>query len=124
MKTDRTPGEHLRSPTSVDPPEPRFHRTPSPAPMAKIAETLVARPRRSGRRQSRGGAGLEDVIQEEVKVEKREGDGNCCLFAFALVCKGWRKAQLKVGGPLRTRVWCGPRGPRGGNSGWGSRLFI
>ena len=23
---------------------------------------------------------------------------------FALVCKGWRKAQLKVGGPLRTRV--------------------
>merc|ERR1711965_65905 len=26
------------------------------------------------------------------------------LFVFALVCKGWRKAQLKVGGPLRTRV--------------------
>ena len=23
---------------------------------------------------------------------------------FALVCKGWRKAQRKVGGPLRTRV--------------------
>ena len=26
------------------------------------------------------------------------------MFVFALVCKGWRKAQLKVGGPLRTRV--------------------
>ena len=41
-------------------------------------------------------------VQEEM--EKRERDGNCCLFVFALVCKGWRKAQLKVGGPLRTRV--------------------
>ena len=36
-------------------------------------------------------------------MEKRERDGNC-LFVFALVCKGWRKAQLKVGGQLRTRV--------------------
>ena len=44
----------------------------------------------------------EDEIQEEM--EERERDGNCCLFVFALVCKGWRKAQLKVGGPLRTRV--------------------
>ena len=26
------------------------------------------------------------------------------LFIFALVCKPWRKAQLKVGGPLRTRL--------------------
>ena len=32
---------------------------------------------------------------------KREGN---CLFIFARVCRGWRKAQLKVGGPLRTRV--------------------
>ena len=30
-------------------------------------------------------------------------DGNC-LFVFARVCKAWRKAQLKVGGRLRTRV--------------------
>ena len=30
-------------------------------------------------------------------------DGNC-LFVFARVCKLWRKAQLKVGGRLYTRV--------------------
>ena len=36
-------------------------------------------------------------------MEDRERDGNC-LFVFARVCKGWRKAQVKVGGPLRTRV--------------------
>ena len=44
----------------------------------------------------------EEEIQE--KMAKRERDGNC-LFVFAMVCKEWRKAQLKVGGPLRTRVW-------------------
>ena len=33
----------------------------------------------------------------------RKEDGNC-LFLFARVCKGGRKAQLQVGGPLRTRV--------------------
>ena len=37
------------------------------------------------------------------KMANRKRDGNC-LFVFALVCRGWRKAQLKVGGPLRTRV--------------------
>ena len=36
-------------------------------------------------------------------MAKRKRDGNC-LFVFALVGKGWRKAQLKVRGPLRTRV--------------------
>eukprot|EP00665_Eupelagonemidae_sp_cell47_P005709 gene5709-1249_t len=42
---------------------------------------------------------------EEIQREmaKRERDGNC-LFVFARVCKEWRKAQLKVGGRLRTRV--------------------
>jgi len=44
----------------------------------------------------------EEKIQEELAERKR--DGNCCLFVFARVCKEWRKAQLKVGGPLRTRV--------------------
>ena len=43
----------------------------------------------------------EGEIQEIMEERKREGN---CLFVFALVCKGWRKAQLKVGGPLRTRV--------------------
>ena len=31
--------------------------------------------------------------------------GGNCLFIFAMVCKGWRKAQIAVGGRLRTRVW-------------------
>ena len=44
----------------------------------------------------------EERIQAEMARRKR--DGNCCLFVFARVCKPWRKAQLKVGGPLRTRV--------------------
>ena len=37
-------------------------------------------------------------------MAKRERDGNYPLFVLALVCKPWRKAQLRVGGPLRTRV--------------------
>ena len=41
------------------------------------------------------------VHQRRMVQRKREGN---CLFVFALVCKGWRKAQLKVRGPLRTRV--------------------
>ena len=39
----------------------------------------------------------------QTMMAERERDGNC-LFLFARVCKHWRKAQLKVGGPLRTRV--------------------
>merc|ERR1712075_45294 len=43
----------------------------------------------------------EDEIQEKMAQRKREGLG---LYIFARVCKPWRKAQLKVGGRLRTRV--------------------
>ena len=43
----------------------------------------------------------EEHIQEYMATRKRDGN---CLFVFARVCKEWRKAQLKVGGPLRTRV--------------------
>ena len=43
----------------------------------------------------------EERIQEEMAERKHDGN---CLFVFARVCKEWRKAQLKVGGPLRTRV--------------------
>mgnify|MGYP003326911780 CR=1 FL=1 len=42
-------------------------------------------------------------VRIQVKIAMRKCDGNC-LFVFARVCKPWRKAQLKVGGPLRTRV--------------------
>jgi len=43
----------------------------------------------------------EERLQEQMEQRKRDGN---CLFVFARVCKGWRKVQLKVGGPLRTRV--------------------
>ena len=43
----------------------------------------------------------EERIQ--AVMAERQRDGNC-LFVFALVCKKWRKAQLKVGGQLCTRV--------------------
>ena len=43
----------------------------------------------------------KEDIEEEMAKRKRDGNG---LFVFARVCKKWRKAQLKVGGPLRTRV--------------------
>ena len=43
----------------------------------------------------------EGEIQERMAKRKRDGH---CLFVFARVCKEWRKAQLKVGGPLCTRV--------------------
>ena len=44
----------------------------------------------------------EERMQHKMMANRKHG-GNC-LFVFALVCRGWRKAQLKVGGPLRTRV--------------------
>ena len=47
------------------------------------------------------GLNLQGKIQVEMKVRKRNGN---CLFVFARVCREWRKAQLKVGGRLRTRV--------------------
>ena len=43
----------------------------------------------------------EERIQEEMAMRKRWGN---CLFVFARVCKGWWKAQLKVGGPLCSHV--------------------
>jgi len=72
-----------------------------PEVLARVAETLVA--------QTEAGwaAWLKEVGWSEEEVEEKMGrrkrDGNC-LFVFALVCKEWRKAQIKVGGRLRTRA--------------------
>ena len=74
--------------------------------LAKVAETLVAQ------NEAGWAAGLkedgldhdlwsEEEIQAKMAERKREGN---CLFVFALVCRGWRKTQLKVGGRLCTRV--------------------
>ena len=40
----------------------------------------------------------------QPKMAKRKAQGPSGLFVFAMVCKEWRQAQLKVGGRLRTRV--------------------
>ena len=72
--------------------------------LEKVARTLVAQTEAGWAawlERRFGGCFTEGQIQEEMAKRKREGN---CLFVFALVCKGWRKAQLKVGGPLRSRV--------------------
>ena len=70
--------------------------------LAKIAETHIAQTEAGWVAYLREWGNREEYIQEQMEERKR--DGNCCLFVFALVCKGWREAQLKVGGRLRTRA--------------------
>jgi len=78
--------------------------------LAKVAETLVAQPEAAlAARWKREGI-PEATIQEEMANRKRLGPSRG-LFVFARVCKPWRKAQLKVGGPLRTRVMSDVIGP-------------
>ena len=70
--------------------------------LEKVAGTLVAQTEAGWAAYLKHVHGWsEEQVQE--RMAERKCDGNC-LFVFALVCKGWRKAQLKVGGPLRTRV--------------------
>ena len=70
--------------------------------LVKVAETLVVQTEAGWAAQlERWGTSVEE-IQEEMTMRKRDGN---CLFVFAMVCKRWRKAQRKVGGPLCTRVF-------------------
>ena len=70
--------------------------------LAKIAETHIAQTEAGWAAYYKGQGWPEKQVQE--RMAKRQHGGNCCLFVFARVCKEWRKAQLKVWGPLRTRV--------------------
>jgi len=70
--------------------------------LAKVAGKVVAETEAGWAARLEEWGRSEEYIQENMA--KRKSDGNC-LFLFARVCKHWRKAQLKVGGPLRTRVW-------------------
>ena len=70
--------------------------------LGKVVETLIAQDKAvwaAGLKQ-RNPDWTDERIQE--RTAKRKQDGNC-LFVFAMVCKQWRKAQQKVGGPLRSR---------------------
>ena len=78
--------------------------------LVKVAGTLVAQTEAGWAgwlKESAWSEKLRKFGKDEEEVEllmaKRKRDGNC-LFVFARVCKPWRKAQLKVGGRLRTRV--------------------
>ena len=69
--------------------------------LAKIGTALVAQTEAGWAADLKDMGNSEEEIQEEMAKRKRDGN---CLFVFALVCRGWRKAQLKLGGPLLTRV--------------------
>ena len=69
--------------------------------LAMIGEALVAQKEAAWAAQLRENGYNEGYINERLEERKSEGR---CLFVFARVCKPWRKAQLKVGGPLRSRV--------------------
>ena len=70
--------------------------------LATVAEKVVAQTEAGWAAQLKEWGWSGGYIQAMMAYRKHYG--NCCLFVFALVCRGWRKAQLKVGGPLRTRV--------------------
>ena len=70
--------------------------------LEKVAGKVVAQTEAGWAAQLTERCTSEYWIQKWMADRKREG--NCCLFMFARLCKPWRKAQLKVGGPLRTRV--------------------
>ena len=77
--------------------------------LAKVAETLVAQTEAGEAARLKQRGVREELIQERMADRKRKG--NCPLFVFARVCKPWRKVQLKVGGPLRTREGSDVVGP-------------
>ena len=75
--------------------------------LAKIAETHAAQA------EADWAAGLKRRDPDwwtEERIQEETAKGNC-LFAFAMVGKAWRKAQLAVGGRLCTRVESDVIGP-------------
>ena len=70
--------------------------------LVKVAGKLVAQSEAAQAAHLERLAYSEEEIQDKLAKQKRDSN---CLFVFARVCKPWRKVQLKVGGPLRTRVW-------------------
>ena len=69
--------------------------------LAKVAEKHIAQTEAGEAARLKQRGVREELIQERMADRKRKGN---CLFVFARVCREWRKAQLKVGGPLRTRA--------------------
>ena len=95
-------GEALMGPAPGAAPEegPNWAGLPADL-LAKVAETVVAQDEARWAAQLKEWGNSEEEIQGLMARRKRDGN---CLFVFARVCREWRKAQLTVGGPLRTRV--------------------
>ena len=71
--------------------------------LAKIAKAHVAQTEAGWVAMLNGSGCNEEEIQEIMAKRKRAGRSRG-LFVFAMVCKGWRKFQLKVKGRMPTRV--------------------
>ena len=69
--------------------------------LMKVAGKVVAQTEAGWTAKLKEDGFSEGNIQDMMGYRKRNGN---CLFIFARVCKPWWKAQLKVGGKLRTRV--------------------
>ena len=70
--------------------------------LAKVAETFVRQAEAAWRAWLEQDGVTPEYIEWALEKRKRQGPG---LFVFALVCKAWRRAQLRVGGGrLCTRV--------------------
>ena len=123
-------------PGGVDPEELRDWAGLPEELVVKVAGKLVAQNEATYAAWLKKDGETEGFIQVWMKMRMNEGN---CLFVFAMVCKKWRKAQLKVGGPLRTRVesdvilpgrvalakWALAEGcPREGRSAWWGDLSM
>ena len=73
--------------------------------LAKVAEAHVAQTEAAYAAQLRGDyPGWSEEHIQEIMEERVRDSPSRSLLVFAMVCKPWRRAQLKVGGRLRTRV--------------------
>ena len=69
--------------------------------LVKVAATLVAQKAAAEEAWLKEQGVSEEGLQRTLAIRKLDGPS---LFAFAMVCKPWRRAQRKVGGPLRSRA--------------------
>ena len=91
-----------------DPEEPRDWAGLPADLLVKVAGKVVAQTEAGWAAKFEEDGWVEEDIQEVMGQRKRDGN---CLFIFARVCKNWRKAQIKVGGRLCTRVESDVIGP-------------
>ena len=78
-----------------------FGEGPPRTVLARVARAHVAQTEAAWAAHLRAWGQSVEETRQDMAERQRLGT---CLFVFARVCKGWREAQLEVGGPLRTRV--------------------